>query len=192
MPVNDPYVSLQLLKDSLGITGTAQDALLGQKLTAACRSIDDHCGRFFYRDVATTRSMPTAGRVLDDGDPEGRLLLVDDIADATGMVVEVRASRTGGWSVFTDFEPEEPKPGWPVTGLRGNWCGITRVRITAPPGWPSVPATVSEAALLQAARLRKRKDSPEGVFGSAEWGGAIRVSRVDPDVEKMLITFTLR
>ncbi|WP_262420700.1 head-tail connector protein [Micromonospora aurantiaca (nom. illeg.)] len=195
-PAPPTYIPLSLLKDSLGITttDTARDVLLRQKLAAACRSIDDHCGRFFYRGRAViTRSMPAAGRLLDDNNPDGLLLLVDDIADTTGLVVQVRTSRTGAWTTFTDFEPEEPvRPGWPVTGLRGNWTSRSRVRITARPGWPAVPDTVAEAALLQASRLNKRKDTPEGVFGSADWGGAVRMARVDPDVATLLVPFTLR
>jgi hypothetical protein len=40
-------------------------------------------------------------------------------------------------------------------------------------------------------RLYKRKDSPEGVLGTAEWGGPVRLSRVDPDVAALLTPFVI-
>jgi Phage gp6-like head-tail connector protein len=61
--------------------------------------------------------------------------------------------------------------------------------------WPPTPAdpstwtepmpdAVHEACLLHAARLYRRRDSLDGTIG---WGdmGAIRVGRVDPDVEML-------
>jgi hypothetical protein len=49
---------------------------------------------------------------------------------------------------------------------------------------------IREATLIQALRLYKRKDSPEGVLGSAEWG-TVRVSRLDPDVAKLVESLVL-
>jgi hypothetical protein len=43
---------------------------------------------------------------------------------------------------------------------------------------------------LLAARFYRRKDSPQGVLGNAEWGFA-RVSRVDPDVEALISPFLI-
>lgn len=45
--------------------------------------------------------------------------------------------------------------------------------------WPS---PVTDAALLQAARLVKRRASPEGVAGMGDFG-PVRVSTMDPDIE---------
>lgn len=47
---------------------------------------------------------------------------------------------------------------------------------------------VSEAAAIQSARILKRKDSPLGVAGGAEFG-VIRLARLDPDVAMMLQLF---
>ncbi|MFC8456442.1 hypothetical protein ACFUJ0_06100 [Streptomyces sp. NPDC057242] len=57
-------------------------------------------------------------------------------------------------------------------------------------GWPAVPDDITEAALIQAARLYRRKDSPEGVTGSAEWG-VVRLSRRDPDVWNLIDPYVL-
>ena len=65
-----------------------------------------------------------------------------------------------------------------------------RLRVTARWGWPAVPDQVVEAAKLLAVRLYRRKDSPQGVLGSSEWG-VTRVSAVDPDVEALICPFVV-
>ena len=57
--------------------------------------------------------------------------------------------------------------------------------MTAQFGWPAVPDDIHEAALILASRLYKRKDSPEGIIGSAEWG-VRNLSRRDPDVWNLI------
>jgi Phage gp6-like head-tail connector protein len=49
---------------------------------------------------------------------------------------------------------------------------------------------VRQAVLLLASRLYKRRNSPDGVAGWDD-GGAVRILRVDPDVER-LITHHMR
>ena len=56
---------------------------------------------------------------------------------------------------------------------------------TSPPG-PTVPPEVHLAVLLQAYRWARRQQTPEGVVGANEFTGAIRASRLDPDVEAMI------
>jgi hypothetical protein len=88
--------------------------------------------------------------------------------------------------------------GYNVYGGYGNYGGvpsyggqIAGVKITAKWGWPTVPASVRQAAILLTSRLFKRFDSPLGVAGFGDLG-AIRVSRVDPDVAASLEPFVLR
>ncbi|AIJ26364.1 phage gp6-like head-tail connector protein [Amycolatopsis methanolica] len=185
------YGTLAQLKASLSIPAddTTQDNLVQQAHTAASRAIDRTTGRRFYLDPAPVRrEFRTLGRLVceDDGDT----LLLPDIGDAAGLIVESADSRTGPWTAVADYAvvPENALlDNEPVTGLlrdSGEW-GTRWVRITARWGWPAVPDEVVSAALLQAARLFRRKDSPEGVMGSAEWG-LIRLSRVDPDVQALI------
>jgi hypothetical protein len=119
-------------------------------------------------------------------DADGELLLVDDIGSLTGLTVETGSGAS--FSAVTDYETSPDNAladGEPITGLRlvsGSWGTATnRVRITAQFGWPAVPADIHQAALIQASRLAKRKGSPEGIIGSAEWG-VRNLSRRDPDV----------
>ncbi|MGW1295157.1 phage gp6-like head-tail connector protein [Streptomyces sp. NPDC002533] len=168
-----------------------RDGLLQRALTSASRSIDKTCGRRFWLDPEpVTRTYRAAGRTVpEDG---GEVLLVDDIGDVSGLAVEVGSGTS--WSPLA-ADWVEPIPenalldGRPVTGLLrvgAPWpCGRTRIRVTARFGWPSIPDDIEQATLIQANRLFKRKDSPEGVTGSAEWG-VVRLSRRDPDVWNLI------
>lgn len=183
--VANEYADLPMLKLALKATDTDRDDLLTAALSAASRGIDETCGRRFYLDAtASARTYTLADRVMCD--EAGERLLIDDIGDETGLLVE-----TGASGSFTELSGYETAPdnalavGRPVTSLRrpsGRWGGgTTRVRVTARWGWPAVPDEVVQATLIQAMRLYRRKDSPEGVTGSAEWG-IVRLPRVDPDV----------
>lgn len=195
------YVELDTLRSHIGVQDTSRDALLDQALRAASRGIERCCnGRQFFADsVVSTREYRTRNRIERDYD--GELFLVDDIADDTGLVVQIGRGTT--WTAVTDYfaEPENALArGEPITGLRRDhsvWgynryggSGGLRMRVTARWGWPSVPDEVVQATLIQAARLFLRKDSAEGVMGSAEWG-VIRLSRIDPDVAALIEHFTL-
>lgn len=197
----DDYTTRALVKEALEIdvTDTSQDTLIDAKLTAASRQIDRYCGRrFFLDDTASARVLNPDGRVVRNR--SGEHLLVADIGNLTGFTVEV--GKDPDWTDITSQVETEPTdalnldPAGPVTSLlweRGVWRRRTlgRVRVTARWGWPAVPAEVGEAALIQTVRLYKRKDSPEGVLGTAEWGGPVRMSRVDPDVRELLTPFVL-
>lgn len=191
------YADLVTLKKSfsLEVDDMDDDALLTQAIEAASRGIDDLCGRRFWRDdAAGTRRYRTADRTVWTKD--GHLLLVDDIATDAGLVIETGPAG-GPWTALSGFETTPDNAvvdGRAITGLllpSGCWpCGTERVRVTAQWGWPALPAQVVQACLIQAARLFRRKDSPEGVTASSEWG-PIRVTRVDPDVQALLQHFVL-
>ncbi|WP_460067382.1 phage gp6-like head-tail connector protein [Streptomyces sp. YKOK-I1] len=189
------YVTLYELRRQFGLEpdDESRDAELDRVRASASRSIDKATGRRFWLDEAPVqRTFRLAGRVVceDDGD----LLLVDDIGDATGLVVETGSGSS--WTAITGYETQPDNAladGRPITGLlrSGSWGSTTtRVRVTARFGWPAVPEDIHEAALIQASRLYKRKDSPEGIIGSAEWG-VRNLSRRDPDVWALIEPFIL-
>ena len=190
------YVTDTLVKAALGVTDAVVDGLLDAARESASRLVDAHCGRRFYLDAsATARTYRMAGRVV--GTDDGDLFFVDDIGATAGLIVEV-GSTADGWTAVTSEVEHEPDNalarGRAIEGLlRPCWAQAatsTRVRVTAKWGWPAVPPEVVEAALILAVRLYKRKDSPEGVMGSSEWG-AIRLSRTDPDVASLLAPYVL-
>ncbi|QJT01783.1 phage gp6-like head-tail connector protein [Streptomyces asoensis] len=181
------YVTLEELKSQLKIepSDDTRDADLNRARASASRSIDKTTGRRFWLDPEpVTWTFNPRGRICreDDGD----LFLVDDIGSEEGLVVEVGSG--ANWSAVTDYETSPDNAlakGQPITGLLrvlGTWgIATARLRVTAQFGWPTVPDDIQQAALIQATRLFKRKDSPEGIIGSAEWG-VRNLSRRDPDV----------
>jgi hypothetical protein len=177
------YATLPELKAMRGIDDTDDDLMLGKALVVASRRIDGKTNRrFWLDDEAVARTFSAAGRVT-----AGRLL-VDDIGSLDDLVVET--GTTGSWTATTDYEtgPDNAlSQGWPVTELvASGWS--CRVRITARWGWPAVPEDIQMATLMLASRLYLRKDSPQGVLNSAEWG-PVRVSRWDPDVEALVAPY---
>lgn len=188
------YATPAALKKSLGIIDTDRDDEIDQALAAASRGIDRDTGRRFWLDpVPVTRVFSPHGRIVRD---EGGIrLLVDDIGDDADLVVETGSGAS--WTTTVDYETAPDNAlvrGRPITALSrnsGTWAsGSARVRVTARWGWPAVPDEVVMATKIQAARLFKRKDSPEGVTGSAEWG-VVRLSRIDPDVFALIRHFVV-
>ena len=171
-----------------------REELLQRALTSASRSMDKTCGRRFWLDPApVARTYRLAGRTVSEDD--GEVLLVDDIGSSDGLVVETGS--VSSWSTVTGYETTPDNAlvdERPVTGLlrvNGGWgVGTSRVRVTARFGWPAVPDDIQQATLIQANRLFRRKDSPEGVTGSAEWG-VVRLSRRDPDVWNLIEQYVL-
>jgi hypothetical protein len=196
--VANEYGELPALRRRAGLEASddSQDDDLESALAAASGSINLTCGRRFWLDPApVARTYRPRGRVVCDDD--GETLLVDDIGDVDDLVVETGPAG-GPWTAVTGYEtvPDNAlADGKPVTGLLlpdSSWSrgSTTRVRVFTRFGWPAVPPDITEAAYLQATRLHKRKNSPEGVLGSAEWG-VVRLSRRDPDVWNLIEPYIL-
>jgi len=62
------------------------------------------------------------------------------------------------------------------------------VQVAGTWGWSSIPTAVEQAALLLTLRQYRRYDSPLDIAGFDEMG-AVRVGRIDPDVQKLLSPF---
>ncbi len=189
-PEPPTYISVGALKGTLQVqpTDPTRDDLLQLAVTGASRSVEQYCdGRVFYRaTTATARIFSTARRTIcRDGSYR---LLVDDIATTAGLIVEVGDGTTWTTVTVTITWPENALArGRAIEALisTDDWRQYAYVRVTAVWGWPAVPTAVEQATLLQATRLYRRKDSPEGVAGSAEWG-LVRVPNLDPDVKALL------
>lgn len=188
------YATRESLKLRLNIetSDTTRDTLLDGALAAASRGIDTATGRRFWLDpTATARTFTLAGNVVC-GDGGDRLLL-DDMGAAPTLV---ESGSGASWEAVTGYDTAPDNAlarGRPITALTlstGSWGTGLRARVTARWGWPDIPDEIEEATLIQAARLYRRKDSPEGVTGSAEWG-VVRLSRRDPDVWALIEHYVL-
>lgn len=180
------------LKAHVGFNDSTDDTTITNAVNAVNQAIVHHCGRTFDDAGSATARVFWADT--------GRLVEVNDFHTTTGLVVKTDEGDDGTYETTwasTDYvlEPLNQLDGgitvpyqriravesrtFPTLGRR------PRVEVTARWGWASVPADVKLAALIQGARLWKRKDSPEGVAGFGEFG-VVRVNRIDPDVADLL------
>lgn len=184
MALGDPYISAADLKTVLGITDTSEDALVNRAVNAATRAINGKVAysTFWNTGTPVTRTVDVEGRIVPKrgADPYFKLLLDDGISSATGFAV-------AGQTKYTLLPSDAIVRGRPATAIRLNWGCITggTLDITAIWGWPSVPDDIVMACQMQATRFYKRRGSPEGIAGSAEWG-VMRIPFLDPDVKAIL------
>lgn len=189
------YTDLTTVKEMLSKESEdARDDLVTKSIRSASRLIDKRTGRRFYADInPVTRTYSTSGRVFQDRSSGYWNLLVPDIADDTNLAVAT-GSAAAGWTSTNNYDTGPDSAlilGKPITRLAnfGGW-GTSSVQITARWGWPELPDEVEQATALLAARLYRRKDSPQGVIGGGEFG-PVRVSRIDPDVEALIADLIL-
>lgn len=190
------YVEPSAVRAALNEQAPDRDHLITAAIAAAEKAIDNTCGRVFTVPVSASARVfaPIGRRVLQE---DGELLIVDDIgsltelAVATGSGGSYSAVSSSSWEAWPLGDIARGRAVTSLLMLGGTWpTGTGRVQVTARWGWPSVPADVTQAALLLATRLYRRKDSPEGVIGSADFG-TIRVTSRDPDVRAMLEPYVL-
>lgn len=173
------YCSIDELRAALRIDDVEDDAILGTAVDAASAHIDAYCGRTFEQAASAT------ARAFDVVD--SRLLLVDDISTATGLLV-------AGVTYVGNFTPDPLNAvalGNPITALRATAGALqlgSTVEVTARWGWPEVPVAVKQATILLSGRYFKRFDSLLGVAGFNDLG-AVMVRNVDPDVEQLIARY---
>lgn len=187
------------LKALLRITDSTDDETIGFAVAAANDSVVAYCHRSFDKTAVGEET----ARVFHPA--HGACVYVDDFWDTTNLAVATDDGDVGTYAtawVAADFQIE-PLNGYdgatatPYYRIRavGNRyfpaCNRhTPVRVTAAWGWGAIPDAVFQATLIKAARIFKRKDSPEGVLGGFADLGAVRISnREDPDVCMLLAPY---
>lgn len=198
------YCTLAEVKSALRITDNADDTALTRTIKAASRRIDQKCNRRFWIDdtvSARTYAIKTP-----------MLVLVDDIATTTGLIVEIDTTGNGAWFTLTNGSDYQLEPlnalakGFPVNTIRSlntqsfptstptfwptPYAQQALMRVTAKWGFPTVPDQVVEACIMLAARQFRRLDSPLGVAGFGEMG-VVNVRRFDPDIDELLAPFVI-
>lgn len=187
------YVSMEELKATLELSGSNfSDGDIRSACSAASRAIDMACGRRFWADG-------NANQVRVYTPTDSRKLTIDDLTTLTSIKTD-----PGGDGVYeetwaaTDYTlgplnaSAESVPYTSVTAHpSGRYLFPTAypasVQITGKWGWPSVPAEITLATSILAARLFKRtREAPFGVAGFGIDGASIRVPRIDPDVQALI------
>lgn len=199
------YTTLDALKAYLTSTDQAaaydyDDDQLTLDIEAASRAIDDHARRQFgLVDMAEPR-LYSATSFL------GRYVVrIDDLMTDDGLVIELDTAGDGTYSTSVDVTKvslaplnAEPKGRpwdrivFPYTTF-GPWA-YGAVRVTAQWGWTSVPDTIEQACLMQAARLFKRRNAVFGVIDSpADTGLGMRLSSgLDRDVQLLVNAYAVK
>ena len=196
MAIVQGYATLQQVKAAARITDSVDDELLETAIESSSRMIDGYCERRFYTNGTETRYFAATDSYAVD---------VDDIA-GTAITVETSAGLDGiydeTWTA-SDYQLEplnRTNAGldFPITRLRaiGDYlfpvdpvAHETGVKITGVFGFATaVPAAVNQATILASLRQYQRYSSALGVAGFGDMG-AVRVARIDPDIQSMLMPF---
>jgi hypothetical protein len=191
--ISNGYCSLADVKNALRISDAVDDSLIEIAIEAASREIDGFAGRVFFQT--------TEARVYNPQD--SFVVQTDDIVTVTTVKTSsMGTSYDTTWAV-TDYQLE-PLNGisngldipytriraigqslFPIWSITGTPYNAASVQVAGTFGWANIPTAVRQAAILLSMRQFKRFDSPLGVMGYGDMG-AIRVSKIDPDVQALL------
>jgi len=176
------YATLAQFKAAVGITDSTDDTALQNVLDATDTLIDLYCDRKTGFGTATETRYYTA-EAYD-------YVLTDDLVSVTTLTTDDLENGTYSttWTAVTDFQLT-PKnyslDGLPFTGIsRSN--AFTKnfpkniflgVKVVGVFGFPSVPASVVQAEIIQANAVFSSRTAAFGVIGSADLGGILRMSR---------------
>ena len=198
MALVNAYATLAEVKAAARITDDIDDSLLETAIESSSRDIDAYTERVFFNTGATAVT-----RIYI---PENIFLLeTDDIISVTSIKTDTTGE--GGFDqtwASTDYQLE-PLNGivggiatpftrvravgdylWPIYEPRDINAGQASVQIVARFGFASIPAAIKQATILSSLRAYKRYESPTGVLGYSSEMGAIRIGRLDPDVERLV------
>ena len=193
---NSLYCTVEELKSRLQIGDTADDFEVTLAVQAACRSIDEITGRYFWRgnDVRTYIPESIYSQTLDDlvsvttlkVDRDGDGVFEESWTQGTDYALQVAPGK---------YNPAAKGEQWPYTAAVVAQSGklfpftwvmthLDRIQVTGVFGWPAVPLAVKQAALIAAADLFRLKDAPFGVAGFGEFG-AVKIT-ANPRVMSLL------
>jgi hypothetical protein len=187
------YATTAQIKAALRVTDNLDDSLIGMAGSAASELIDAYCGRTFGQSAGTVTRYYSAHK--------SNHVEIDDMA-AAPVFVKYSANRDGNYDTTIDAANYTLLPSnglidglaWPYTAIQTinttTWtiamADEPTVAVSGVWGFPTVPASIAQAAIIQASRIFKRLDSPLGVAGFGEFG-AVKVSNsLDPDVMVLL------
>jgi hypothetical protein len=196
MAIVNGYATLSQVKAAARITDSVDDELLETAIESSSRMIDGYCERRFFTNGTESRFFAATNSYLCE---------IDDVT-GTAITIETSAGLDGiydeTWTA-ADFQAEplnRTNAGleFPITRLRavGDYlfpvdvvAHETGVKVTAVFGFgTAIPAAVKQATILASLRQYQRYSSALGVAGFGDMG-AVRVARIDPDIQSMLMPF---
>ena len=176
------YASLSEFKAAVGITDNTDDTALQSVLDATDTLIDLYCDRKTGFGTATETRYYTA--------EDYEYVLTDDLVSITTLQTDDDANGTyeTTWTAGTDYvlapvnaaldgfpyTEIDTSVSWPRNFPKDVYIGVKVVGVF---GFPSVPAAVKQAEIIQAGAVWNSRTAPFGVIGSADLGGILRMSR---------------
>ena len=176
------YATLAEFKAAVGITDSTDDAALQSVLDATDTLIDLYCDRKTGFGTATETRYYTA--------EDYEYVLTDDLVSVTTLQTDDDANGTyeTTWTSGTDYvlapvnaaldgfpyTEIDTSVSWPRNFPKDVYIGVKVVGVF---GFPSVPAAVKQAEIIQAGAVWNSRTAPFGVIGSADLGGILRMSR---------------
>jgi uncharacterized phiE125 gp8 family phage protein len=178
------YTTLSVVKATLGITDTTDDAWLDACIDAASRAIEQITGRVYFATTATRRFTADSWEHVN----------VPDLLTITSLKTDEDGDRTYEvtWAVADyDLEDYNQPPYYRIRVAPQGTHTFPSIRqaveIAGTWGYASAtPGNISTACQMLAIRLFKFKDSPEGVLGSDAMGAAIKVAKSDSRIVALL------
>ena len=200
---NTDYCTSAQLKSFLRISDTDDDTRIASVITATSRAIDHVCGQVFSNDDTAS------DRYYRAKSPD--LLYTHPFHSLSGFALATNSSEGGEFTTTWDvnvllFDQDAitlPTAEYDAAGVTVPYRKIAavgekrfpvstkspRVKVTATWGWEDVPDAVREACIIKAARLFRRRDTPEGLAGGGDFGLVRISSREDPDVMALLAPY---
>lgn len=197
MAISNGYATLNQVKAAarIGTADTLDDSLLEMAVETASRMIDGVCERRFFTAGTETRYyVPVSGLLCEIDDLAGTAITVqvssaaDNVFDLTWQTTDYQLEPLNNQSTGLTFPPSRLRAVGDYV-FPWDYVGTRTVKVTGVFGFgTAVPMAVQQATIIAALRTYKRLDSPLGIAGFGDMG-AVRVTRVDPDVQAMLAPF---
>lgn len=171
MAIVEGYATLPEVKADLRLTTTVDDARIERAIEAASRQIDLIAKRKWGYPATEARPFTSSGQHV----------FVDEVTSIT-LVEESDDQDTWATVESTSYTTNPRGPVRYLVHRSAEWSSF--VRITGTYDGEAIPPQINQASRIQAARLFKRPDTPEGVLEGDF--GALRLARIDPDVVSLV------
>jgi hypothetical protein len=193
------YATLAEFKSSIGITDSTDDTPLQSCLDAADQLINNYVDtKVGFGQTASQTRYYTADRF--------DFVLTDPIVSVSQLATDINGDGTYSqvWTsndyilaprnAALDSRPYTEIDTSPFSNADYNFpVGYLEVKVTGVFGWPSVPAAVKQAALIQAGAIWASRTAPFGAVGSESLGGVLRMSAaLHPEARALLEAYRLR
>jgi hypothetical protein len=193
------YATLAEFKSSIGITDSTDDTPLQSVLDAADQLINNYVDTKVGFGITSSQTRYYTAQRFD-------FVLTDPIVTVTTLATDINGtgSYSQTWSAndyvlaprnaALDGRPYTEIDTSPFSTAQLNFpTGYLEIKVVGTFGWPSVPAAVKQAALIQAGAIWSSRTAPFGVIGSQDLGGVLRMAAaLHPEARILLEPYRLR